>query len=175
MNIKAMSFFLSEDNIKEHLEHLRYLRMKYSILLKSIPEIQGKDIGSLLRTAIDRKAREEAIELLWQIKSHELFFNSFAENPTWGEDVRKYNTSRERFLYDILMEVKDKSFGYLYVYKDKQKRLLTDYSDRFDGAFAKYEPLLCIDLYEHTYFLDYRFKKEKFLRNALAYFNTGGL
>ena len=104
MNIKAMSFFLSEDNIKEHLEHLRYLRMNYSILLKSIPEIQGKDIGSLLRTAIERKAREEAIELLWKIKSHELFFNSFSENQKWNDELKKRNCSKERFIYEATIQ-----------------------------------------------------------------------
>ena len=175
MNFKAMNLFLSEDNIKEHLEHLRQLRLKYSILSKSLPEIKDKDIGDLLKLGINRKVREEVIELLWQIKSHELFFNSFSLNPRWSEEIRKYNTSHERFLYDIMMEAKDKSYGFLYVLNDKQKKLLIKCTEGFDGAFAKYEPILCIDLYEHTYFLDYRFKKEKFLRNALAYFDIGRL
>lgn len=175
MNLKVMNLFLSEENIKRHVEHLRTLRLKYSVLEKSLPEIKDRDIISISRSAINRKVKEEALELLWLIKSHELFFNSFSENPVWCEGVRKHNSSRERFVYDVLMEAKDKDCGFLYIYPDKQKKLITVYTDRFDGAFVKYEPRLCLDLYEHTFFSDYGFKREKFLRNALMYFDTSRL
>lgn len=175
MNFKVMNMFLSEENIKRHLEHLRTLRLKYSVLEKSLPELKGKDMTVVARSGINKKIKEEALELLWLINSHELFFNSFNDNPTWSEAMRKHNSSRERFVYDLLMEARDKDCGFLYIYPDRQKRLLTVYTDRFDGAFVKYEPKLCLDLYEHTYFSDYGFKKEKFLRNALMYLDTGRL
>lgn len=175
MNFKVMNFFLSEENVKLHIEHLRTLRLKYSVLEKSLPELKGKEMTVIARSAINRKIKEEALELLWQIKSHELFFNSFAENQTWSEEIRKHNSSRERFVYDLLMEARGKDCGFLYVYPDRRKKLMTVYTDRFDGAFVKYEPRLCLDLYEHTYFSDYGFKKEKYLRNALMYLDTSRL
>lgn len=175
MNFKVLNFFLSEENIKRHIEHLRTLRLRYSVLEKSLPELKERTMTDIARSGINRRIKDEALELLWLIKSHELFFNSFSENPLWHEEIRKHNSSREKFVYDLLMEAKGKDCGFLYVYPDKQKRLLTVYADRFDGAFVKYEPSLCLDLYEHTYFADYGFKKEKFLRNALAYLDTGRL
>ena len=175
MNYKALNCFLSEDNIKEHLDHLRTLRLKYSVLVKSFQELEGRALMELLKMPINKNVKEEAVELLWQINSHELFFDSFTDNPLSTNSIRKQNVSKERFLYDIMTYAQDKDYGFLYVYKDKQNNIVNLFTDHYDGAFAKYQPILCIDLYEHTYFLDYRFKKDKFLRNALAYFDLGRL
>ena len=38
-----------------------------------------------------------------------------------------------------------------------------------DGAFLRYEPVLAVDMYEHAYFNDYGFEKEKYLRTSLEY------
>lgn len=175
MNLKAMKMFLSEENVKKHLEHFRNLRLRFSVLEKSIPELKGKDISAVSKLSISRKIKDEALELLWQIKSHELFFNSFTINPLWNEEIRKHNSSRERLIYDVFSQVKDLYYGFLYVYTDRHKNIITIYSNKYDGTFVKYQPSLCLDLYEHTYFNDYGFKKDKFLSNALGYFDTGRL
>ena len=175
MNFKAINMFLSEENIKRHYEHLRTLRLKYSVLEKSVPEVKGREIKDIATMSINRKIREEALSLLWNIKSHELFFNSFIENPMWPEDIRKHNSTRESLAYEIFMESKDKNCGFIYVYTDKHKKLLISFSNLYDGTFLKYEPMLCIDLFEHAYFNDYGFKKEDYIRAALNYLDTGKL
>ena len=171
MNFKAINCFLSEDNIKEHLEYLRLLRLKYSVLVKSFHELEGKNIIDIYKTTLNRRVREEAVNLLWKIMSHELFFNSFEENAS----IRKQSVVIDRLIYDIMTEAQEKNYGFLYVYKNKQNDVTYMLVDHFDGVFIKYKPLLCLDLYEHTYFLDYRFKKDRFLRNALTYFDFGRL
>lgn len=175
MNFKAMNMFLSEENIKNHIEHLRTLRLKYSVLEKSITELNGKGIGEVYKMGISRKIKDEAIELLWHIKSHDLFFNSFSEMVVWHDDIRKNNGSRESFVYNLLTLAERKKYGYIYVYLDRQKKITVSFADSFDGAFVKYEPRLCIDIFEHTYFNDYGFKKDKFIRGALAYLDTNKL
>ena len=175
MNLKAMNLFLSEENIKKHLDHLRTMKLKYSILEKSMPEIKGKSISEISKSTINRKVKNEALELFWYIKSHELFFNSFTENPTLTEEMRKQSFSKEKFIYDVICEAKEKNYGFLFVYLDKQGKIKTSFASEFEGAFVKYEPKLCMDLYEHTYFSDYGFQKEKFLRGAFGYFDTGRL
>ncbi len=175
MNLKAMNMFLSEDNIKRHLEYLRNLRLRFSVLEKSLPEIKGKDMVGITKLGIGRKIKDEALELLWLIRSHELFFNSFSMTQGWRDEVRKNNSSREKFVYDLLMEAREKDHGFLYAYSDRQNKIVTVYADKYDGAFVKYQPSICLDLCEHTYFNDYGFKKEKFLTNALGYFDTGKL
>lgn len=175
MNLKAMNMFLSEENIKRHIEHLRMLRLKYSVIEKSVPELKGKGIKELSKMRIDRGLKEEAVDLLWDIQSHDLFFDSFCENPIWLDEIRKNNGSRECLIHNIIIQAEGKNYGYIYVYLDKHNKITINYTDHFDGAFVKYEPRLCIDLFEHTYFNDYGFNKEKFLRNALGYLYTNKL
>ena len=175
MNFKAMNLFLSEENIKRHLEYLRTLRLKYSILEKGVPEIKGKGIKDITMSSLNRKIKDEAMSLLWQIKTHEVFFNSFSESPIWPDSMKKQFSSREKFLYDLMIKATDGEYGYLYIFSDNQKRIRSLFTNRFDGAFLQYQPLLCIDLYEHSYFCDYGFAKDKFIKGALAYLDTGKL
>lgn len=175
MNINAMNMFLSEDNIKRHLEHLRTQKLRYSILEKSIPELKGKKMTDIARMGLDREIKEEALHLLWYIKSHECFFNSFCEVQLKSENVLKYYSSREKFLYDVCLEAKNKDHGFLYIYLDKKGRPQMTFCTESGGAFIKYTPLLAIDLYEHTYFSDYGFKKDKFISNLLMYLDVGRL
>ena len=175
MNVEAMNLFLSDGNIKRHLEHLREERLRYSILEKSYPQIKGCAIGQLVRLNIDRDVKDEAISRLWYIKAHECFFNSFTERQTWRKELIKYYPSKERLLYDIYIEAMEKDHGFLFIYIDKQGTPKWIFADKSDGAFIRYEPILTLDLYEHTYFLDYGFEKKLFLRNALAYLNISSL
>ena len=175
MNLKVMNLFLSDENIKKHLEHFRTFKLKYSVLEKSVTELKGMCISEVFKSNFGKEEKTEALTLLWQIKSHELFFKSFSEAPRWNDEMKKHFSSRDKFLYDILCEANDVSGGFLYVYKDRQQNIRIIFADEYDGAFVKYEPMLCLDLYEHTYFADYGFNKEKFLKNALAYFDTGRL
>ena len=172
MNFEAMNLFLSEGNIKRHLEHLREKRLCYSILEKSMPELRERPINEIFRLNIDRGIKDEAISLLWYIKSHECFFDSFSMNQSMGKMMR---ISAEKLLYEIYTEAMKMDHGFLFVTLDKQKTPRLMFSDGNDGAFIKYKPILALDLYEHTYFLDYGFDKKRFLQNAIQYLNISSL
>lgn len=175
MNFIAMNLFLSESNIKRHLEHLREQKLRYSILEKSLPELRGKTINELIRLNINRDIKDEAISLLWYIKSHECFFDSFSEQQTRSDTLLNHYSSKEKFLYDLYTEGVERDHGFLFVYLDRQGAPRWIFSEKSDGAFIRYEPILALDLYEHTYFLDYGFEKKLFLRNALMYLNIAYL
>lgn len=174
MNIKAMSMFLSEDNIKRHLEQLRTYRLRLSILEKSLPELKGKDINEINRLPLERKAKEEALVLHWAIKSHECFFDSFSEMPGRSEMIDKHYSSRDSFIYNLYTEGMKSGCGFLYVYVNRSVPK-TLFLNEFDMSFLRIKPILTLDLFEHTYFLDYGFAKDRFLRSALSYLNTGKL
>ncbi len=174
MNIKAMNSFLSEDNIKRHLEYLRSLRLRLSILEKSLPELKGKGMVGIYRLPLDRAAKDEAIRLHWLIKSHEYFFDSFSESPGKNEIIKKHFGSRESFIYNVYTEAMYLDGGFLYIYMNRGMPK-TVFMSEADISLMKNEPLLALDLFEHTYFLDYGFSKEKFLRSALTYLNTNKL
>lgn len=169
MNLKAMNMFLSEDNIKRHLEHLRTMRFRYSIIEKSFPALKGKNAKEILRMNMNKDLKDEAISLLRYIKAHECFFDSFTELPKRCDRVIKHYASREKFIYDLYTECKEREYGFLYIFPDRYGIPRYSFSTDGDGAFIIYEPTLAIDMYEHTYFNDYGFSKDKFLRAALEY------
>lgn len=174
MNFKAMNMFVSEESINKHLEHLRSYRLRLSILEKSLPELKGKEMWQIIRSGLGREVKEEALGLHWYIRAHECFFNSFTEAPKRSELINKYYSSRERFVYDLYLEAMKKEYGFLFVYIDRgvPKRV---FATAYDRALIKFSPILALDLYEHTYFSDYGFSKDRFLRAALMYFDTARL
>ncbi len=174
MNVEPMRSFLSEANIKRHLEHLRQTKLRYSIMEKSLPQLCGKTICELVRLNIDRDAKDEAISLLFYIKAHECFFDSFADRQGIAGEQGGY-PAREKFLYDLYSEAIKRDHCFLFIFRDRHGSYKWTFSDGDDGAFIRYEPLLAIDLYEHSYFLDYGFEKKMYLRNALAYLRLSAL
>ena len=148
MDFKALNTFLSEENIRRHEEYLNNLRLKLSILEKSDPSAMR--IGSQMK-------REES-ELIKEIKSHELFFDSFTQEQRAGHD-------RER--YEIYCRSLEREYGFLYIYYDRGIKTGFD--------MPRVEKCLCIDLFEHCYFLDYGFKKDKFLKNCISHLDLARL
>ena len=174
MNLKAMNMFLSEDNIKKHLAHLRDYRLKLSILEKSLPELKGMTPTDIMRSNFSAEIKNEALKYHWQIKAHEIFFDSFALNYNRSEALTNYYSSRERFAYDIYRKAMEKECGFIFItIKNGKPQII--YLPSGDYSLFKIAPVLAIDLFEHTYFLDYGFDKEKFFRNALMYLDTGRL
>lgn len=174
MNFKAMNMFLSEDNIKRHLAYFRNYKLKLSIMEKSIPELRGRTMSEIARMPFDRETREEALKLHFAIKAHECFFNSFTETTARSETVFKTYPSMERFAYELYLEAMENGCGFLFVYLDRgQPKTL--FMNRYDRAFMRIEPRLAIDLFEHTYFPDYGFEKERFVRAAIMYLNMARL
>ena len=175
MNYNAMNLFLSEENIKKHLEHTKRMKLKLSILCKSFADLNSTSIKDVLHSNIDAEAKKEAVELLWYIKSHELFFDSFTETPRKSDVLLKQYSSQEKFLYDLYLSVKDVTSAFLFVYTDQKGFVRYSVSKKYDGEFLRINPLLAIDLFEHTYFWDYGFEKEKFLRAALTHLDLSRL
>ena len=175
MNYSALNLFMSEENIKRHLEYLRTQKLKLSILEKSNEEIKGKGLEEIYRMKMDKELKREIINLLWHIHSHEQFFESFNSSPKTPKWLKEINISKEGLLYDVLTVAKSTECGYLYIWRDNGYKPDIYVLKEFDRILIKKTPKLCIDLYEHTYYSDYGFKKEAFIKNALSYLDIGKL
>ena len=168
MSIEAMNEFLSRENVERHVEYLRTLRLRYSIIEKSVPVISKMEPPVLLRSGIDREIKDEAVRLLVSIKSHELFFRSFASIPILDRYEIKGYSSIDAFLFDILLMAREKPSGFIFLYTDRGIPRAR-FSCLDDRAFIDYEPILAIDIFEHAYFNDYGFDRERYLRAALSH------
>ena len=170
-----MNMFLSEGNVRRHLDHLRTMRLRYSIIEKSLPDIKGRSAEEIIKMNLGREIKDEILSLLWYIRSHECFFDSFTDGPERAKVRLKHYCSREKLIYDLYTEAKEKKYGFLYLYRDRSGVVRYRFAEQNDGAFINYQPMLAIDLYEHAYFNDYGFNKEAFLKGALEYLDLARL
>ena len=129
----------------------------------------------VVRLSLKGSFKDEALSLMWYIRSHECFFDSFCENQQRNMLLLKHYSSVEKYIYDIYTEAKNYNHGFLYIFVDRSGIPRAHYSDYYDGTFVKYSPKLAIDLYEHTFFSDYGFDRDRFLKNALTHLDVSKL
>jgi superoxide dismutase len=146
---------------------MKTLRLRHSILEKSIPEIAGKSIYEIEKMKMKRKEREEIISNFAEYLAHDLYFKSFVTLPTGSKFVKKYYSSEEAFLYEIFNVAKALNHGFVFVYISDHGEPRIKASEGTECL--KFIPKLALDVSEHAYFLDYRFEKEKYLKNALSH------
>ena len=161
-----MNDFLSEESILMHREYLRELRLKYSILEKSIKGLKGKNIREIMRQNFQPDVKKEAITLLSEVELHELFFASFSETGGHSKRVAMCYGSVGAFLNLLYSLALDADGGFLVIHAKRGKitPAITYVKEYYRLAD---KPVLALDLCEHCYFPDYRFNKNAYLLAAL--------
>ena len=158
--------FLSEENIALHKEYVRRQRLKYSILESSLPALRGTDVLGISRLCLSKRDREDAISLLSDVTLHDVFFSSFAkEKYSRSERISRLFGSEAAFLNSLFGLCKKSDHGFLTVDKNARAKVVAEPRD----AFINGSPMLAIDLFEHAYFLDYGFDRERYLVLCLSY------
>ncbi len=72
-------------------------------------------------------------------------------------------------MYELLCHAKSSRSEFVFVYKPTRREIkIKDMKEGFD-AFIGEEPVLALDIAEHTYFLDYQFKRDEYLRRATSH------
>lgn len=164
--------FLSEESVLRHKEYLRGLKLKYSVLEKSYPEIRGLELGEIYRARIDGGTREECLSLFTKIMMHDLYFNSFCDELHNSMPVRESFGSEANFLYEIELEISQhEAAGFLLIFFDRKKRLKFKILEGFSEILLSSAPVLALDLYEHAYFSDYGFDRKRYVKSALSHLN----
>ena len=164
-----MNEFLSEENIALHREYLRNKRLKYSILEGSIPALKGANVRDVLRMRLKQYDRRDALVLLPEIKVHELFFSSFSSARFPHSDLVCDGWGNEAaFLNEIFRVGMTLGCGFVCIYFSGARITVRGFVNCLD-VFKFGEPLLALDVFEHAYFMDYGFDKERYLISALPY------
>ena len=160
--------FLSEESELLHREYVAKEKLRYSVFLKSYNISPEVDFHDILKRKLPREDKEEIITLLSDIRSHDLFFSSFGERYSDSKKIRAEYGSVPNFFYSILCDSKKNKYGFLYILKDFGK-INYCFSESGKSVFLNRKPILSVDLSEHAYFMDYRFEREEYLKNALSY------
>ena len=161
-------YFLSEESVFEHKAYLANLKLKYSILEKSIPSVKGRTLEEIYKLRLSKAERRELTELYCEIRLHELFFTSFSEHRGIpSQYIEKKYSGCAAFLHELSTEAKRLSFGFVcYCVSHKEGVVIS--SRNYEEIFACGEPIIAIDVFEHAYFRDFGFDKGSYIRAALS-------
>ncbi len=167
---KGMSGFLSEGAIREHEEYVRRLRHKASIYKKSGFDVLNLNEREIYMLKIPLGERSQLSRLALEIKLHDIYFDSFGDTYVPCQKIKESFGSENSFAYELLRFASGLPSGFVTIYKDRAGRIgFSEASDTPRGA----DMLLAIDVFEHAYFRDYGFAKDKYLRACAAHLNFG--
>ncbi len=147
---------------------MRTLNHKISVIEKSYPALFGKSPEMLLKMHLPRECEREVRELAIDYISHKTYFSSFADNDRPCPAVKKYYSSENALLYEILELAKGSREGFIYIFSSVNSKPVIIHSEKCRDAFIKHSPKLALDICEHAYFSDYGFQRDLYLRNAVA-------
>ena len=166
-----MEWFLSEESIALHKEYVRDLKLRYSILEKSIDGIKGKNCNEILSLRLERDCARDIMMLLPEIELHNMFFSSFSINANnTSSVVRKQYGNESEFLSEMYKAGMSLNHGFLAVLQNRSKLEILPVFDYFD-VVGKGRLVIALDICEHVYFSDYGFNKKAYLINAIRYLN----
>ena len=172
MSFGNIGKIVSDSAYRLHAEELSQMKLRYSVLEKSSPNLKGAEIKEVLRRKLARGVKREAIEALGAIRAHELYFSSFAVGICKCDKIRERYASENAFLYSVMREALPFGEGFCFLMngRDGVRYLLT--KSPYEAFINSYEdPILALDLYEHAYFIDYGFEREEYIKRALSLWN----
>lgn len=160
--------FIEDHNLEKHKEYLGRLKIKYSVLLKSEPLLSGLSVKKILRSKVKEPYRSEALSLLGEIELHRLFFRSFSNKANQPcPALRRFFGSEANFCYRIFNSAMKMQYGFCCLVFRRGNLEIMEASDPC-VPFVSAEPILAIDVWEHAYFADFGFDKERYLSLAVA-------
>ena len=163
----AMRRFLSENSIRGHKEYLSHLNLKYSVLQKSEPRLCDVPLDKMHKQNLKNDIRIEAVTLLSEIRAHEIYFSSFSDSFGKYEKIKKKYLSADSLRYEIFAAARRTPYGFLFIILERgEVRIRVVDKPPF---FIREAPALAIDLCEHSYFTDYGFHRDEYLRRAVGY------
>ena len=167
----AMTDFLSEESILMHREYQRGIRLRYSILEKSVNGIKNKKSSEIIRQSIPTDVKKEVLSLLPELELHELFFDSFhAERFSDSPSAVRSFGSVGGLLNSVFSLGISAREGFVCIARTRGG--LSTYHTAYPyHQIISTPPLLAVDICEHAYFSDYAFDKRAYLLAALPHLN----
>lgn len=165
--------FISEKNLALHKEQVGRDILRLGILERSVPEIAAATPRELSRIRVRGIDMHAAAELKASILLHRIFFGSFSDKAFSPSAAIRQRFGSERALCELLLrEGLEKRIGFAALLKS-DRGLSAAASESALELFSLGEPLLAVDLWEHSYYGDFGFDKEAYLRAALSHLKLG--
>ena len=167
--------FISTNALNIHLSIYRKNLNKLNNLLKSINydyKYSMKDLITNIDT-IDLNIRGEILYYLSSILNHNLFFYNISNKKITEpiglikKDINKYFTTYDNFKKEFKTKALNlKGSGYTFLVRDDNRELkIINTSNEDSPYYYGYTPIISLDLWEHSYFLDYYDNKNTYIDN----------
>ena len=167
--------FISTNALNIHLSIYKKNLNKLNNLLKSINydyKYSMKDLITNIDT-IDLNIRGEILYYLSSILNHNLFFYNISNKKITEpiglikKDINKYFTSYDNFKKEFKTKALNlKGSGYTFLVRDDNGELkIINTSNEDSPYYYGYTPIISLDLWEHSYFLDYYNNKNTYIDN----------
>ena len=148
------------NNVNKHLETTQNIN-------KTILELinDNKDIN------------QQLLNNILQVYNHELYFEQFTDTLVNKEELLIYQLIEEQFcsflnFKNIFEELSNKFFGSGYVVlcvDNNNKLTIQSYNNADNSILHELNTLLIIDLWEHSYYIDYRNDRKRYIENFWKY------
>ena len=155
----ALEPVMSKETIEYHYgRHLQTYVDNLNRLTEGTP-YSDSDLEHLILTATGPVFNNAA-----QVWNHTFFFNTLSANPKTvptgilGETINRDFNSFDN-LKTVFFEHAKKLFGsgWIWLVKDSNKRLLVLATSNAANPMSEgYIPLMCVDVWEHAYYIDHR-------------------
>lgn len=156
-------------HLQKYLDKLNEALEGYEFLTK------GKTLEDILMNPrkIPKAIRDKVISNAGGVYNHNLYFSILYPIPKKKPEGKLMDKIINQYgSFDNLIKmINEKAInligsGYVYLVKDKSNKLniLTKLNE--DTPLKEgFKPILCIDLWEHSYYLKYKYKRDKYIEN----------
>lgn len=156
---------LTEKSFRIHYEehYLKYIDNANKRMLQTFNNLSLKDLCQILSLNVP------VGQNVHQVFNHEFFFEQFSNDPKEPELLLEFVDKSD--FRDRIVEQTNMLFGngYLWVSLNSAKKLVYHVTENA-GNFTKlkgWTPILNIDLWEHSYYLDYRSDRQSYVNMIL--------
>lgn len=158
--------------------HLKIYKNNLFLLNKLLKQV-NYDYSYFIKDLISRidifplSVRGEILYYLSSILNHNLYFYNISNNgktepiKTIKKAIDKYFGSYVNFIQEFIKQAMSlKGSGYTFLVKDDNGILkIINTSNEDSPYYYGYEAIICLDLWEHAYFLQYKDNKLDYINN----------
>lgn len=113
----------------------------------------------------------DAIILLGDVLAHRAYFSSFAREGGRDHPLARRFFGSAAALRNRMYELACANPPGFVSLSCHRGELVTDYAPRGAELYLSADPILVIDTWEHAYFYDYGFDRERYFARALSHLN----
>lgn len=175
LDYKNLSPYISDDTLNIHLNIYKDNLESLNKLLKQANYDYRYSMKDLIKhiDIFPLNIRGEILYYLSSVLNHNLYFYNISNNKYLdpvgliGKDINKYFGNYNNFKQEFTNKALNlKGSGYTFLVREKNGGLkIINTSNEDSPYYYDYEPIIGLDLWEHSYFLDYYNDKNTYIAN----------